>query len=280
MTAMQTDVTPLAATSTPYFTSDDHALLSHSSHNLSGTLLLDKLRALHGSLHGRIRDHQWNLFPHWDTTALYSNRSASSAQPINGLTLTYLRSREQAATIERMTGREAVGSRYPMEGHRHPTVEIRLTPEHLAVELVVSPAAWWDQRNLIGKLTVPRHREALATLMSRMGGDFRLGFWEGSHLSDSHMTVRQMLRGGLLMDWLSTFGDGQDWLRVGVWYPVADTQVLPTTDSILAEVFARMQALYQLYTFIVWTSNNNFHNFYTGSLPPGNSRAMRSAHRN
>lgn len=252
----------------PYFTPEDHLLLSNSANDLSNpavSLLSAKLKTLHTSLHQKMRDHQWNLFPHWDHAALLSNRSAASSQPIDGLTLSYLRSRDQATMVERLTGRDNVGTHYAVEGHRHPVIELRITPEHIAVELVLSPASWWDQRNLMGKLSVPRHRDALINLLSHTSGDFRVGFWEGAHLSDASVTLRQLLRGGMVLEWLSTFGDGQDWLRLGMWYDAGSPAL--NGETLLPELFERMSALYQLYTFALWTSNNNFHSFYTGSLP-------------
>ena len=33
-------------------------------------------------------------------------------------------------------------------------------------------------------------------------------------------------------------------------------------DNILNEVVGRVVALYKLYTFMLWTSNNNFQSFY------------------
>ncbi len=35
-----------------------------------------------------------------------------------------------------------------------------------------------------------------------------------------------------------------------------------STDNVLSEVVERVIALYQLYDFMLWTSNNNFQSFY------------------
>jgi hypothetical protein len=149
--------------------------------------------------------------------------------------------------------------------NRHPVVELRLTPEHFTAELVLAPSAWWDQRNLIGKLSVSRHRETFRSLLQRMDGDYRFGFWDGIHLSDVHLTNRQLLRGSILEEWMSTFSDGQDWLRVGVWYEPEHPNL--NAGTILSEITQRFSALYGLYNFMLWTSNNNFHSFYKGHIP-------------
>jgi hypothetical protein len=228
----------------------------------------------------RVREHHWAIFPHWEKGKAVCACSCATTAAFSGITASWLRSREQAVAVERMTGREGAGTRYQAEGHRHPTLEVRLTPEHLAVELIVAPSAWWDQRNIIGKLSIARHQQALIDVIRRLPDDLRVGFWEGVHLSDTQATLRQLLRGGRLLDWLGTFGDGQDWLRVGAWYPfeayapdVLGEQGNPLmSEHIVGELFARMSALYSLYTFMVWTSNNNFHSFYTGrTLSPGST---------
>lgn len=258
----------------PYFSASEHAALADftgQSMNQSATeniqIMRDKLHELHLSLHRRMRDQNWDLHPHWEKQLLIAPRSAAvntvaTATSMRGLTLSYLRSKEHATLVERLTGREGAGSHLTLDSNRHPVIEIRLTPEHLAVELVLSPSAWWDQRNLIGKVSVARHRETLRGLLQRMNGDFFFGFWEGEALSEQHLTNRQLLRGNILDEWMSTFADGQDWLRVGAWYTPEDEHL--TTDRIVSELVTRIGALYNLYIFTLWTSNNNFQTFYRG----------------
>jgi hypothetical protein len=180
------------------------------------------------------------------------------------LTLPYLRSKEQGILVERLMGRD--NSDVSGDIYRHPVNELRITPENFAIELIMSPLSWWDQRNLIGKLAVARHRENMRGVLQRIDGDYRFGFWDGTHLSDMHLTSRQLLRGNILDEWMSTFSDGQDWLRVGVWYEPDDPAL--NDDRILSEVVGRVVALEKLYTFMLWTSNNNFQSFYrkTGSF--------------
>ena len=162
--------------------------------------------------------------------------------------------------VERLMGRDGSDMSANVDIYRHPVIELRITPENFAIELIMSPLAWWDQRNLIGKLSVDRHHETLRGFLQHIDGDYRFGFWDGTELSDMHLTSRQLLRGNILNEWMSTFADGQDWLRVGVWYEPEDPAL--STENILNETVQRVVALYKLYNFMLWTSNNNFQSFY------------------
>lgn len=233
----------------------------------------DKLLELHKALYRRMRDHNWDLHPNWDKNGMLVGRSAASSSNFVGLSMPYLRSREQAQLVERLMGRDGIDTPLHVDIHRHPVIELRLTPEHLTVELVLAPSAWWDQRNLIGKLSVQRHREAFRHLLQRMDGDYRFGFWDGIHLSDLHVTNRQLLRGSILEEWMSTFSDGQDWLRVGVWYEPDHPSL--SASTVLSELTQRIGALNGLYQFMLWTSNNNFHSFYKGYIPTGSRKDTR-----
>jgi hypothetical protein len=244
-----------------YFTAEDHnALTTLQNPGVQG--VVDKFYELHRLLYRRLRDRNWDLHPHWDKTAIITAQSAAASTPINGLALPYLRSKEQRQLVERLMGRDGHGTATTSDIHRHPVIELRLTPTHFAIELIVSPFSWWDQRNLLGKLSVDRHRQMLRSLFAEIDGDFRVGFWEGTELSDMHLTSRQILRGNVLEEWMGTFADGQDWLRVGVWYEPEHADL--RTDAILSEMVKRLSALYRVYTFMLWTSNNNFQSFYRG----------------
>jgi hypothetical protein len=255
-----------------YFSHDDFSVLT-SSPAQDMQSVYDKFVELHKALHRRMRDHNWDLHPNWDQNGMFVGRSAACSNNFVGLSLPYLRSREQAQLVERLMGRENSGMPQHVDVHRHPVVELRLTPEHFAVELVLSPTAWWDQRNLIGKLSVNRHREAFRALLQRMDGEYHFGFWDGIHLSDVHLTNRQLLRGSILEEWMSTFSDGQDWLRVGVWYEPENPSL--STSAIFSELTGRIAALYGLHTFMLWTSNNNFHSFYKGHIPLSGGKDTR-----
>ena len=243
--------------STSYFSQQDHQILT-SLPTRDAQQVYDKLSELHRTIYRRMRDHNYDLHPHWNKTLQIANRSATCSGEIPGLTMPYLRSREQGILVERLMGRD--GSDASGDAYRHPVIEIRITPDNFVVELVASPLSWWDQRNLIGKLSVARHRETLRGIIQHIDGDYRFGFFDGVHLSDMHLTSRQLLRGNILDEWMSTFADGQDWLRIGAWYEPDDPAL--ADDRILSEVVGRVVALEKLYTFMLWTSNNNFQTFY------------------
>ncbi len=258
--------------SSNFLSHQDFAVLT-SSPALDIQDVYDKFVELHGALYRRMRNHDWDLHPNWDKNTMIVGRSAASSSNFVGLSMPYLRSREQAQLVERLMGRDSLAIPATADVHRHPVIELRMTPEHLTVELVLSPTAWWDQRNLIGKLSVMRHREAFRHLLQRMDGDYRFGFWDGIHLSDAHLTNRQLLRGSILEEWMSTFSDGQDWLRVGVWYE-PDHPAL-NASTLVGELAQRVGALNDLYQFMLWTSNNNFHSFYKGYIPSSNGKDTR-----
>lgn len=240
-----------------YFTSEDFS--SAPDIHAQTTLLTDKFNELHRSLYRRMRDLTWNLYPIWDKSPVIPGRSAAASGTVGGLSLPYLRSREQAVMVERLMGRDGADAPLKLELNRHPVIELRLTEQHFAVELIMSPSSWLDQRNLVGKLSVMRHRQMLRQLLTRMDGDYLIGFWSGVHLSDAHVELCQLLRGRFLDEWMSTFCDGQDWLRVGMWYSPEDPVL--AAQSLVPELMKRIGALYHLYSFIVWTSNNNFQHF-------------------
>ena len=49
-------------------------------------------------------------------------------------------------------GKESGAQTGDVDTYRHPVIELRLTPDQFAIELILSPYAWLDQQNLIGKL--------------------------------------------------------------------------------------------------------------------------------
>ncbi len=257
----------------PYFSQADHQALHIAAAAPSDTqAVYAKLLELHHTLHRRMRDRAWDLHPHWDKARLIASSSVS-CQPgseIEGFVLSYSRSREQAALVERLMGRDYAHAAANAEVARHPALELRVTPDAFAIEMIISPSAWWDQRNLIGKLSIDRHRAAFRTLLQRMDADFRFGFFEGCHLNDMHATGRQLLRGKVLDEWMGTFADGQDYLRIGIWYTPEEDSI--NAENILAESLRRLEQLYSLYSFIAWTGNNNYQSFYPRNGTVGSGR--------
>ena len=244
-----------------YFTAQDHtALCNPAATDSDVQQVYDRIYDLHKALYRRIREHNFDLHPSVDSASIIATGPVAFAGGERALTLTYFRSWEQAQLVERLMGRDGLSTHTDIEMRRHPTIELRLTPSSFAVELVLSRYAWWDQQNFIGKLAIQRHRESFRSIMQRMGGDYRVGFWEGADLGDMNVTTRQLLRGNNLNDWMGTFCDGQDSLRIGAWYEASDPALDPA--QIVNELMKRIGALYTLYNFILWTSNNDFHSFY------------------
>jgi hypothetical protein len=219
-----------------------------------------KFLDLHSALLPRVRNHNLDLHPRWQKTSIVSQQSVASLDRHESVVLTYFRSQQQAEMVERLMGKEGVGLTQDVDPYCHPVIELRLTPEHFVIELVLSPKAWWDQQNLVGKLELPQHRSAFRQQLRSLDQDYRFGFWSGTHLSDMHLTVGQLMGGRVLEDWMTTFSDGVDWLRIGKWYDHND----PVLDSstILTETFEVIRTLQPIYNYVLWTSNNNFRNFY------------------
>lgn len=219
-----------------------------------------RLLQLHEAIHPRVRSHNLDLHPRWQKSSIVTRQSAACFDSCESFVLTYFRSREEAARIEALMGRDEVAQSGSVDPRRHPVIEIRQTEDHYAVELVLSPNAWWDQQNLVGKLELPQHRAAFRRLLQNLDPNFRFGFWNGLHLDDMHLTVAQLLRGRVLDEWTATFADRQDWLRIGRWYDVQDP--ILTTGQILLETFEAIRALHPIYGFILWSGNNDFRTFY------------------
>lgn len=219
------------------------------------------LTELHHALYDRFRAQSWELYPYWESSRLITPVSAAGGHDSNVHALIYLRSEEQARVVEENMGLESRTRGYgSINASRHPVIEVRDTPDHFAVELIISPDAWWDQQNVIGKLELDRHQVGLRGLLRSMKPDYCFGFWEGERLSDMHLTARQLWQGNVLNEWLGTFADGQDYLRFGVWYDRNDPALDPR--RIAGEVYTRLSDLYTLYNFLVWSSNNNYRGFY------------------
>ena len=215
---------------------------------------------LHNALQPRVRNHNLDLHPREQKSSLVCTESAASPGSEGALTLTYLRSREQAEAVERLMGKDRVSVNGGVEMHRHPVIELRMMPDAFAIELIMSPYAWWDQQNLVGKLELPQHRAHFRELLTSLEPDYRFGFWRGIDLDEMHLTVGQLLHGRVLDEWINTFADGQDWLRVGKWFDAQDP--LLETHHLTTAAFEVVKSLNSLYEFILWTSNNNFHSFY------------------
>lgn len=239
-----------------YFSIADHETLTHNFTNAH-----QKLMSLHQSLRDQIRMRDWDLHPHYKKSRVVSNVSgATNNEPDNILTLSYFRSYEQAKLVENLMGIEQSTCEHEVHAYRHPVIELRLAPDYFAIELILSPFAWWDQQNFIGKFDLERQRHTLRDILADVSDDYRFGFWGGIGMSDMHLTAWQLMQGRIMDEWMSTFADGQDWMRFGMWYEPDDDRL--NDRNIVQEAVTRVGELYNFYDFLLWTSNNNYHDFY------------------
>jgi hypothetical protein len=247
-----------------FFTYEDHTRLAQDDYQLRCQDLQTRFMDLHNAVYERLRLQSYDLHPHWQKSRLISDISAAAAnEGQNVLVLSYFRAQEQARLVEELMGIE----QSEVEPYRHPVIELRMAPDYFAIELVLSPYAWWDQQNFIGKFELERHRHALRQLFFRFGADYRFGFWGGEASNDMHLTPWQLLQGRVMNEWIDTFADGQDWLRFGSWYEPEHEAL--SASRIVNEISQRVGELYSLYDYILWTSNNNYHEFYKRRVKPG-----------
>lgn len=220
-----------------------------------------RLTQLHRVLYDRMRAQSWDLHPYWEGNRVVTYTSTAGGFDTNVHTLVYLRSEEQARMVEENMGIESRGRGYTgIRASRHPVIEVRDAADHFAVELIISPEAWWDQQNIVGKLALERYRTGLRSLLRGMRPDYCFGFWAGTQLNDMHLTTWQLTQGNVLSEWLGTFADSHDYLRFGAWYDRDDPALAP--ERLANEIYGRLADLYTLYEFLVWTGNNNFRSFY------------------
>lgn len=187
--------------------------------------------------------------------------TATSLDAVSSIGIAYSRDKTQAVIVERLLGREEIAGLNTVEIHRHPVIEVRLTATHLTVEYVLSPDAWVDQQNLAGKLSVSRHRQEINSLLKALDVGYCMGFWEGEHLSEMHLTTPQFQHPRVLEEWMSTFEPNADWFRLGAWYALDDEAV--SSEQIVETVLNDVRALYTVYETFLWTSDNNFREFFS-----------------
>lgn len=208
----------------------------------------ETLLSLHQSLYSRFRKYNITL------QAVTSDESVTMIERNRVKTVVYLRNSTEAQAIEMMMGR----NKPKLELRHHPVIELRKHQDGAVLELVLPPQAWWDQQNLIGKLSVERHHREFYQLVGQLPSEFKVGFWEGTQLSDAHLTAGQLLHPQLFKQWWATFNCGQDWLRIGVWYD--------HTSQITEELAQYAHYLERIYQFIAWKSANDFRAFYGRAL--------------
>ena len=222
---------------------------------------VEKLGQIDDKLQSRLTSMGLNLHPVKQSSNVVFE-SASTSNKRGMIALQYMRSRSQAIRVERLMGRDET-SNNGIEARRHPVIEVRLTPHHLAVELIMSPYAWWDQQNFVGKLTVDRHRLNFYQLLKKLSPETKIGYWRGSELDEMHVQVDQLTRQHIWDEWIGTFDPGKDWFRVGIWYS-PEAEVI-SQDSILDELTNQIRKLYTIYDDLIWSSDNNYRDFYSSS---------------
>lgn len=251
-----------------YFTYSDHKALLSADINTtgldSGSLqgIYRRLHSLHKATDSRLHKHGVDL--HIAYAKGIAGQSVASSHDEVVMTLGYMRSPASARTVEGIMGRDGLGNTGGIDPRRHPVIEIRLTPHAFTIELVVSPHAWQDQQNFIGKMSVEEHRDTLFDMLHAFEGEYILGFWGGLNVDDMHISTGHLPPARVLHEWIGTFSASRDYLRVGAWYDIEDERL--DEERITAEIYHRVRELHELYEFLAWTSNNDFIKFYNRTL--------------
>lgn len=248
-----------------YFSQDDHnavlAVQSPSSHHAPELERIhNRLHELHRKLYGKMRQRRIDLHPNPASTSAITHSTSTTPFAVETLTLTYMRSRPEAEHVESMMGRDSLHRVDDIKPEHHPNIELRLTPDHFAIELVISPYAWYDQQNFAGKMTVATHRNYFFKMLRYSTTPYVLGFWTGVHQGAMNLNTEQMPPRDVFFEYMDTFAARRDWLRLGRWYEPDD----PALDesSILEEAFNQIRELFGFYQFILWKNDNNFQSFY------------------
>jgi len=249
-----------------YFTREHHnAILAMSADDYTGMeQVSNRLINLHKNLYSRLQTAGVHLHPLAGVSTVVTHGSATTTKKADALSIPYSRSEADALNVERVMGYADVATKDEIEIRKHAVIELRITPEHFVVELVVGPNAWYDQQNFVGKFTVKEHRKALYKMLSDLGPDHYFGFWSGIYPDDMHLTTGKLPPPRILYEFIETFAAGRDYVRLGRWYEAGDETL--TEADIEATVFQRMRELYQVYEYLLWTSNNNFHKFYEKAI--------------
>ena len=222
---------------------------------------LQKLEDLHQKIYPQLVNNTIELYPFVtkkDHIVTFSSASTSTTRGM--MAVQYMRPKTQAIRVERLMGRDDTSSSNGIEARRHPIIEVRVTPPYLTVELILSPYAWWDQQNFVGKLTIKRHKQAFYQLLKKLDGDYRIGYWRGIQLNEMHIKVSQLYRQSIWDEWLDTFDPGKDWFRIGIWYEPEAEAI--SEANIHSELVKQIKGLYAIYNEILWSSDNNYREFY------------------
>lgn len=218
-----------------------------------------QLSALHQQIRAHLRSQSLDLHLMVPESKVVQFSSVSDRETEEVMTVAYTRTPSQAVTVERLMGREEVASVNTVDVRRHPAIELRLTREGFSIELILSPAAWWDQQNLVGKLTVDRHRQEFYELLQGCE-EYTMGFWQGVHHSDLSLHSKFFPHARIMDEWLSTFQPAADWFRLGIWYELDAPEL--EEALVTEEMLKHLRMLHTIYQHLLWTSDNNFRDFY------------------
>ncbi len=222
--------------------------------------LLERFYSLHEKLHHHMLAHNLYLFPHLVGGQPLSLLSVTSLIEGGLLCTRYLRAAGICTNVERLMGLEDVHSATRVQPRRHPVIELRLQAQHLVVEFVLSADAWWDQENLMGRLSLPRYYEQFYECLMQLDDDFRMGFWQGIQLHELHLPVRHLRRRPIFEEWMHTFEVSKDNLRIGRWYTLDDSALREA--HIETTLLSDIKALYALYLQASWSGENSYRHLY------------------
>jgi len=214
----------------------------------STVTLTDQLNNFHSALYARFRKFNLHL------QAVSPSKTITSVHPQSIPTISYVRLLNEAQTVERLIG---LSDGRALDMKHHPIIELRLNEDWLALELVLNPEAWYDQRNWLGKLRVRRYRDEFRDLITGLSPHMRVGSWQGAAPTDKYLTSAQLRLPRVFEAWVGTYCDGRDWLRIGAWFPTAE--VTPDLTDVL---FDHAQTLYRLHQYIAWTGRNDFYSLF------------------
>lgn len=245
-----------------FFSEYDHAVFradKASSSRFDGDRqqIRDKFLALHDVLYPEIKRRGWDLHPHWHSPNIVSSWYIGRTQRIQFMKLRYLRSKDQVRKVEQMMGIPRPLDRSETQYTKHPMLDIHLSSRYLAIELLLTHQGWWDAQNF--KRKVEQHeqeRRTFVELMEGLGHDYILGGWPDTNEPQLIRTTKAQTEDALL-EWLSKFEPGHNWLRLGVWYDDPEDLRL-TRERIADEIITRFAQLYPIYEFILWRSDNDY----------------------
>lgn len=244
----------------PFFTAAQHDAVRYVASNPTDPALVtavEQMAHLQKMLERRLFAAGSHLHPCWQTPGVSQGHSFATPNAVAALSIALARPRAEAITIERLMGRTS--HTLAPDARLHPVLEVRLTPTHTVAEIIVSPMARWDQRNLVGKLHVERQCAAFRALVAHGGGGLRFGFWAGEDLAELYITADELLHGRVLKDWFGTFAAEHEWLRIGFWLDASRGAL--SGEGSQDWLIARVVLLSRLLAFFAWSSDNNFHPF-------------------